>query len=239
MLWRLGLVSPPFPQLSRRTRRTMEPKPLSNQRELWHQVFPWPDEVPMPRPRFGKALPPPPIRLPEPTVPGSSGSTQAPFRFSWQIEELALTISLREQQTSEGNEVWVDVASPQSDAQGKSVSVGAGWREHPSHEAAHGASGHSKRELVPRPTPAWHSPGLVRNARQLGDSGCFLTGIAPDQGHAVHGNSRAALRQSLPFCIKVDDREPIIIVHSRIIPPLGKRPVDRTIGISGVAITCQ
>jgi hypothetical protein len=101
----------------------MEPKATNHQAELFAQVFPWPDTVPLPRPRFGKALPPPPVRLPEPQPPGDSVSAAQPFYFCWAIDDLGLIVHVRAQGASADSDVGVDVESSHANHLGKTVSV--------------------------------------------------------------------------------------------------------------------
>jgi hypothetical protein len=101
----------------------MEPQPTTHQAELLALVFPWPDNVPLPRPRFGKALPPPPVWLPEPRLEGDFASVGQPFYFCCAIDDLGLLVHVRAQTAAVDSDVCVDIESSHANHLGKSVSV--------------------------------------------------------------------------------------------------------------------
>jgi hypothetical protein len=84
-------------------------------------LFPWPDDVPLPVPHFGKAGPSAPASLPSPGA--LCGPEREPFALNWNDPDLGLRVHVRERTGPEGAEIWAEAVATRPDLRGRSVSV--------------------------------------------------------------------------------------------------------------------
>jgi hypothetical protein len=96
----------------------------SNLEDAFEKVFPWPEDVPLPIPRFGNAQSPQAQFLP-PLGPQCGGVVEdrLPLALDWFDEGLGLCVRVRERDAKEELEIWAYVEGAKSKLLGKAVSV--------------------------------------------------------------------------------------------------------------------
>jgi hypothetical protein len=102
----------------------MEPsKHQDDLANLFQELFPWPDDVPLPTPRFGKV---PACAEKAQALPVGShctDKTRLPFSLDWPDEELGIHVFVREREGPQGVAVWVRADGLRAELLGKAVSV--------------------------------------------------------------------------------------------------------------------
>jgi hypothetical protein len=98
-------------------------------KKRFEELFSWPDDYPLPTPRFGKG-PSEPKDLPQQVLRhvGKKEPRRQEFRIEWSDDELGLQVLVRER---EDGEIWASASSTEDAYLGKAVSVAlAGQQEH-------------------------------------------------------------------------------------------------------------
>jgi len=140
--------------------------------ELFEQLFPWPEEVPLPRPRFGKVTRQDSARLPEPVARHDERGPRPPFCLVWESQDLGLTVRVEEEVGEHAGQLSVTARSNHPEHLGKQVKVvliskAAGQQE--------------RRQLVAVPLDAPRLDPVHRDsAAPTGCYGRVLLGTAAD-----------------------------------------------------------
>lgn len=87
--------------------------------ELWTDVFPWPTDRPLRKPRFGVTPPPKAEPLPKPGLSHDASGPRPPYLLTWSDESLGLDVVVEQR----GDDLEIQAHSASPDHVGKAVSV--------------------------------------------------------------------------------------------------------------------
>jgi hypothetical protein len=91
--------------------------------ELIEQVFPWPEDVPLPRPRFGSVTRQQSGRLPDLVARNDDRGPRPPFRLVWESDTLGLKVRVEEEVGEQAGQLSVTVLSNRPEHLGKEAKV--------------------------------------------------------------------------------------------------------------------